>query len=190
MNEAVEQQPADAADRFIPVRKNDILDALLAQGGFAGDAEREKFRQMCAMLASIYHYAYFAALERLRNDYYYFNPEIAPHAALDHASIERAYADLAATLDAVLKDANFVELPHAEIGEAHSRRTVLRVEVKPSLGDFREVRVYRRGRHVEQFDVAEWFGLRQRRIEAEVYDDVVMMAAMKSQAEIGSRREL
>ena len=32
--------------------------------------------------------------------------------------------------------------------------------------------------------------MRRRKIEAEVYDDVVMIAAMKSQPEIGSRREL
>ena len=178
-----------AAKRLVPVRKSDVLDALIAGGGFADDAEREKFRRLCAMLASICHYEYFAALERLRNDYYYFNPQIAPHAALDRAALARSYTDLMATLDKVLKDANFVELPHAEIGAAHSRRT-LRVEVKAPLDDFREVRFYRRGRHVEPFEVGEWLGLRRRKIEAEVYDDVVMIAAMKSQPEIGSRREL
>jgi hypothetical protein len=191
MSDVARQAGGDAADnRFVPVRKGDILEALIAHGGFADDAEREKFRRLCAMVASIYHYEYFAALERLRSDYYYFNPEIAPHAALDHASLERAYADLVATLDTVLKDANFVELPHAEIGAAHSGRTVLRVEVKAPLDDFREVRFYRRGRHVEPFEVAEWFGLRRLKIEAEVYDDVVMIAAMKPQTEIGSPREL
>jgi len=177
-------------DQFVPIRKSDILAALIERGAFADDAEREKFRRLCEMLASIYHYEYFEALERLRNDYYYFNPEIAPHAAMDHELIERCYADLVQSLDKVLKDANFVELPHADIGEAHRRRTVLRVEVRVPLADFREVRFYRRGRHIEQFEVAEWLGLRRRKIEAEVYDDVVMLAAMKSQTEIGSRREL
>jgi hypothetical protein len=190
MSDVARQAGGAAVDRFIAVRKSDILEALIAQGGFADDAEREKFRRLCTMLASIYHYEYFTALERLRNDYYYFNPEVAPHAALDRATLERSYADLVATLDTVLQDANFVELPHAEIGAAHSGRTVLRVEVKAPLDDFREVRFYRRGRHVEPFEVAEWFGLRQRKVEAEVYDDVVMVAAMKPQAGIGSRREL
>jgi hypothetical protein len=91
MSDVARQAGGDAADnRFVPVRKSDILEALIAHGGFADDAEREKFRRLCAMIASIYHYEYFAALERLRSDYYYFNPEIAPHAALDHASLERA----------------------------------------------------------------------------------------------------
>jgi hypothetical protein len=181
---------ADGVDEFIPVRKSDIIEALIQDGKFSSDAERESFRQLCQMLASIYHYEYLATLERLRNDYYYFNPEIAPHAAIDRAMIERSYLDLVQSLDRVLKDANFIELPHPEIADAHRRRTVLQVEVEAPFRDFREVRFYRRGRHTEQFEVSEWFGLRRRKVEAEVYDDVVLLAAMKSPAEIGSQREL
>jgi len=176
-------------DRFIPIRKSDILAALIDDGAFAADAEREKFRRLCEMLAAIYHYEYFATLERLRGDYYYFNPEIAPHAAMDHELIERCYADFMQSLDGVLKDANFVEVAPAEIGEAHRRRTALRVEVDAPLDDFREVRFYRRGRHIEPLVVAEWFGLRRRKVEAEVYDDVVFVAAVKPQAEIAAREQ-
>ncbi len=57
-------------DRFIPVRKSDILDALIEQGAFIGNEACDKFRRLCEMLASIYHYEYFATLERLRSDYY------------------------------------------------------------------------------------------------------------------------
>ncbi len=189
-----EALPAQSAgrppDRFVPVRRTDIVAALLKDPAFADSAEREKFRQLCEMLASIYHAEYFATLRRLRDDYYYFNPEITPHAAMDRALIERSYADLLQSLDGVLKDANFVELPHAEIGDAHRRRKVLPVEVNAQLTDFREVRFYRRGQHIEQFAVPYWFGLRTRKAEAEVYDDVVLFAAMKSEAEIASQREL
>jgi hypothetical protein len=181
---------AERHDRFVPIRKSDIVTALLKQDVFADDDEREKFRLLCEMLASIYHAEYFATLRHLRDGYYYFNPEIAPHAAMDQGLIERSYADLVRSLDNALKDANFVELPHAEIGDAHRRRTVMPVEVSAQLADFREVRFYRRGRHVEQFEVVEWFGLRRRKIEAEVYDDVVLLAAMKAPAEIISQREL
>ena len=52
------------------------------------------------------------------------------------------------------------------------------------------MRFYKRGRHVEQLEVKEWFGLRRREVEIEVFDDIVLVVAMKSQAEIGSRREL
>jgi hypothetical protein len=41
-------------DRFIPVRKSDILDALIEQGAFVGNEACDKFRRLCEMLASIY----------------------------------------------------------------------------------------------------------------------------------------
>ena len=142
------------------------------------------------MLAAIFHYDYFQTLERLRNDYYYFSPEVAPHAALDRASRERCYGDLVQSLEQVLKEANFTELPHAEVGDAHRRRVGQRVEVEAPLDDFREIRFWRRDRHTEQCEIADWFGLFRRKVEAEVYDDVVLMVAMKPRDEIGSPREL
>ncbi len=180
----------DGLDQFIPIRKSDILSALVEQDAFVSADEREKFRQLCLMLASIYHYEYFGLLERLRNDYYYFSPDVAAPAAMDRDLIERSYADLVQSLEKVLKGANFIALAHDEIGDAHRRRTVLRVEVKAPLDDFREVRFYRRGHHTEQFEIAQWFGLRKRKVDVEVYDDVVLMVAMKSHAEITSRRKL
>jgi hypothetical protein len=135
------------------------------------------------------HYEYSETLDRLRDDYYYFDPEVAAHAAADRAKSENAYDDLIRSLDKVLKDANFDELPHEDVADAHRKRTVP-VEVKAKHDDFREVRFYKRGHHVEQLEVSEWFGLRRREVEIEVFDDIVLLVAMKTQAEIGSRREL
>ena len=99
------------------------------------------------------------------------------------------YDHLIHSLDKVLKDANFEELSHEGVAGAHRRRTVP-VEVKTKHDDFREVRFYRRGHHVEKLDVTEWFGLRRRTVETEVFDDLVLVVAMKTQAEINSRHEL
>jgi hypothetical protein len=181
---------ADGFDQFIPVSKSDLLDALVEQGAFASDAERDKFRRLGEMLAAIYHFDYFKMLERLRGDYYYFSPDIAPHAVCDGVALERSYVDLVRSLEQVLKAANFVELPHHEIDAAHRRRVGERVKVRAPLHDFRDVRFWRRGHHVEQVERPIWFGLRRRLVEAEVYDDVVLMVAMKAHEDINSRREL
>jgi Protein of unknown function (DUF3754) len=190
MTDGAHHTANDGLDQFIPVRKSDILSALVEQGTFESDEDREKFRRLCDILAAIFHYDYFQTLERLRNDYYYFSPEVAPHAALDRAARERCYGDLVQSLEQVLKDANFIELPHAEVGDAHRRRVGHRVEVEAPLRDFREIRFWRRGQHTEQYEVADWFGLFRRKVEAEVFDDVVLMVAMKPRDQIGSSREL
>ncbi len=180
----------DARDRYIPVRKDDILSALTQQQASADPAGSEKFRRLCEMMAAIYHYENFATLERLRSDYYYFNPQVAHRATADPAMLERCYDDLLQSLDRVLKVADFTEMAHAEVGDAHDKRAVLRVAVNARLGDFREIRFYRRGHHKEYLQVAEWFGLRRREVKVQVFDDVVLFAAMRPKAEIGSRREL
>jgi hypothetical protein len=199
-----DRRPADAAgdrgqpgdpgrpegrDHFIAVRKTDILAALIDHGRLADAAERDRFRQVCRLLAAIYHYEYFAELERLRDDYYYFNPEIEPHAGFDQAAQERAYADLLASFTAVLADANFIEMSHAEIAQAHQRRSVMRVEIEAPLDDYREVRFFRRGHHMETLETADWFGLRKRTTQVLVHDDVVLLVAMKPETDIVSRRE-
>jgi len=179
----------DDRDQFIAVRKTDMLDALLDHGLLADDSQRDSFRQVCRRLAAIYHYEYFAELERLRDDYFYFNPELEPHARFDHAALERAYAELVDSFTAVLADANFVEISHAEIEEAHRRRSAMRVEIVAPLEDFREVRFFRRGHHQETIEIAGWLGLRKRVTQSLVYEDVVLFVAMKPEADLASRRE-
>jgi hypothetical protein len=180
---------SEGRDKFIPVRKEDLFSALVKQGDFADTAERELFRRFARTLRTICHYEYSETLDRLRDDYYYFSPEVAGLASSDRAKSDCAYDDLIRSLHEVLKDANFEELPHEDVVLAHRKRTVP-VEVKAEHDDFREVRFYKRGRHVEQFEVSEWFGLRRREVKIEVFDDIVLLVAMKTQAEIGSRREL
>jgi hypothetical protein len=178
-----------ARDKFIPGRTEEILSALIKQGHFAGTAECEMFRRFARTLRAICHHEYSEMLDRLRDDYYYFNPEVAGPAAADRAKRDCAYVDLIRSLDKILKDANFEELPHEDVADEHRRRMVP-VEVTVKQDDFHEVRFYGRDRHVEEFEVSEWFGLRRRKAEMEVFDDIVLLVAMKAHSEIASRREL
>jgi hypothetical protein len=222
--------PADKRDQFIPVRKADLLDALVEHGplgseapradepgsgrvsparsrassdtlcartlesprwplaSLASAAEREKFRQVCRFFAAIYHHEYFGQLERLRHDYFYFNPEIDPHARFDAAALEEAYADLIDSFTTVLKGAKFIEMSHAEIAQAHRERKAMRVEVDAPIEDFRDVRFFRRGHHHETIETPSWFGLRKEMHDVVVYDDVILFVATKPDAEIASKR--
>ena len=187
---AADRRQADATgarDHFIAVRKTDILDALIDHGHIADDAQRDAFRQVCRLLAAIYHYEYFAQLERLRDDYFYFNPELEPHGRFDQAALERAYADLVQSFTTVLKDANFVEMSHDEIAKAHRQRQVMRVEIEAPMDDYREVRFFRRGQHQQTTEAASWLGLRRRTTQALIYDDVVLFVAIKPETDIARR---
>lgn len=180
---------SSARDQFIPVRKKDLIAQLEARGLPGGAAEADKFRTLCKLLGAIYHYDYFEQLERLRTDYYYFNPQIDPHARCEPAELERSYADLNQALTEVLKAGNFVEIPHEEIERAHRDHGHIRVETKAPLDDFRQVRFFRRGHSRQTIEVPALFGLRTRQIECDVYEDVILFVAMKPDNEVVSKRD-
>ena len=187
MHTVMEPSQDEHRDQFIPMRKADLISTLLERGELA---EPDKFRQLCRLLASIFHYEYFEQLERLRDDYFYFNPQIDTHKRFETMTLDAAYADLTDALAKVLKGANFVELSEQEIEEAHRQRPFLRVAVRAPVKSFREVRFYRRGRHTMRMLMRRWFGLYRNSIEVEVFDDVVLLVAMKPASEMKSSFEL
>jgi hypothetical protein len=183
--------PLKVRDQFIPVRKIDILEALVKEATGARPEDLEKFRQVCRLLGAVYHYEYFDRLEKLRHAYFYFNPERKGKASPAPAVLDKAYDELMNAFIGVLKGANFIEVPQHEIERAHRESVLVQVELEAPLEDFREVHFFRRGQHRETFTLRRWFGLRKEAIEATVYDDVVMLVAMKSEAELaanGTRR--
>jgi len=183
--ETIAKNRAAARERFVPVRKADLLDALI---GGLGPAAADKFRRFARLIGAIYHYEYFDRLEALRNDYYYFNPDLPRGAAVDPATLARAHDELVATLVGVLGEAEFVALPPDEIARAHKERHTLKVAIELPADDYREVRFFHRGHHRETVEVAEWFGLRKREVEIEVYDHLVLMVMIKPADEIRSPR--
>ena len=170
-------------------RSAKVLDRLLADGLFASEEARDQFAQLCRLLAAIYHYEYFEWLEKLRDDYYYFNPDNDADVRVDGETLKRTRAELLETLDRVLKGANYKELPLEEIQKAHADRPVLRVKVETTTENYHQVRFRRRGRHKESIDVRKWFGLRQRLIETWGFDNVVLIVTIKHPSELTAKRQ-
>ncbi len=182
---------ASERDRFIPVRKTDILDALIEHGRLP-DGEAEKFRRLARLLGAIYHYEYFDRLETLRNDYFYFNPDLPHDMSVDPAVLARAHDEMVATLVGVLQEADFIEVGPDDIARSHRERHALKVEIQIPAEHYREVRFFRRGHHRAAIELAEWLGLRKRSVEVDVYDHLVLMVMVKPEREIASagRRQL
>lgn len=165
-------------DRVIPLRKSDIIDGLVAEGHFDESGEAG-FRQLARMLGAILHFEYLEELDRLRETYFYFDPEVDPREFGSVKDLDEAYRQLSDEFVRVLTNANFTEVSHDEITKAFAERARVRVKIKAPVEDYRDVRMFRRGSHMETIQVPAWFGLRKRSLEIKVYDDVVLMVATK-----------
>src|SRR5689334_7190358 len=177
VNEAVRSMHEAAApeqfDRVIRLRKAELIGGLVAAGGL----DVAGFMQLARRLGAVFHYQYFEELERLREVYFHFDPEVDPHARGAAPDIETAYRSLSDETVRILTEANFVEISHDEMMRAFTEHARVRVKLKAPVGDYRDIRMFRRGHHVETIEVPTCFGLRKRLIDVVVYDDVVLMVA-------------
>ncbi len=170
--------PRQQRDRVIPLRKSDIIDGLVAEGRL-DEGDQEKFTQLARMLGAILHYEYSAELDQLRETYFYFDPEVDPREFGFAKDLSEPYRQLSEEFIRILTDANFVEVSHEDITKAFAERARVRVKIKAPIEDYRDVRMFRRGSHMETIEIPAWFGLRKRPLEVKVYDDVVLMVATK-----------
>jgi len=165
-------------EKFIPLRKSDIVAGLVAHAGTGADREVD-LRRFARMLGAIFHHRYFEELDRLREAYFYFDPEASPAACRPAGDLEAAYRSLGDEFLRVVTEANFVEIPHEVIARAFGEHALVRVRIKAPVEDYRDVRMFRRGDHKETIEIPYLFGLRRRTLDVEVYDDVVLMVATR-----------
>ena len=101
------------------------------------------------MLGAIHHNEYHDQLERLHDDYFYFDPESTGHAHAGAGTLKRAYRNLIEALTEVLHDANFIEVSREEIERSHREDSIVRVKIHAPLDNYRDIRFFRRGHHQE-----------------------------------------
>ncbi|MDO9299529.1 DUF3754 domain-containing protein [Bradyrhizobium sp.] len=155
-----------------------MIDGLVA-AGHLGDAGEIGFRQFARQLGAVFHYQYFEQLDLLREAYFPFDPELDARSCGSHQENEAAYRRLSEEVVRVLTEANFIEITHDEIIKAFAEHALVRVKLKAPVEEYRDVRMFRRGSHMETIEIPVWRGLRRRSREIEVFDDVVMMVATR-----------
>jgi hypothetical protein len=180
VNQAFVQAAAAPAqrDRFIPLRKSDILASLAACGSLDGGQQAD-LRRFARALAAIFHHRYFDELDRLREAYFHFDPELNPTALPSETDLGPAYRALSDEFVRVLTEANFIEIPHDEIIRAFGEHALVRIRIRAPVQDYRDIRMFRRGHRKESVEIPYLFGLRRRSLDVEIYDDVVLMVATR-----------
>jgi hypothetical protein len=179
---------AEQRDYFIPVRKPELVEALLADVDLVAPDEREGLCQFNRVLGSIFHFENLTRLEALREAYRPVDPDLMGDEHVTPEDFARNYTAFVGTFAALLKSANFAEVDPDEIDESHTEHAALSVKVQAPMGDFHAVRFFRRGRGLDAFPRKEWFGLRTRNVDVEVYQNVVMLAAIKPHIELSEQQ--
>jgi hypothetical protein len=173
---------AKRRESYIPVRKATLL-AALAQTPGLDDAARTQFAAAGRLLGALVHHRAFERLEALKALYDPFDPDShMPDAKGDKAALTEA-------LEAMLKRAAFEELSIAQVLSGRDLDTLQDVRIKHQDAGIGRVRYFVRGARPETVVPRRWWGLVKKKVGTEIYDDVVVIAELKTPDAFADEKE-
>jgi len=161
---------SEAFDYYIPVRKSEIVSAILHHGALSG-TDRPEMASLIRWLALLFHMEFFATSEHIKELYVGLNPDQKGDHPLETSKAQRQV--FLEELDKVMIAANFRPLTNDEVEDADSKEGRLRSEIKVKSGIFSKVQFYARGLREVETEVDKWFGLRSRKVMIPTFDHVV-----------------
>lgn len=178
-----------ATDRFIPYRKQDIVEMCLRELNF--DDAGVSFKQFCQLLSYSFHVEYHQHLEALKNDYAPFEPnadtkQLAPFSSEQKAEYQARFAENFAN---ILNAANFEKITEQDLQDALTEESLFKVRLEVEFDDFEQVVFYRRGESQKKESVSSFFGLRKKVIDFTNYDRVAVFITFKNQAHFDGKNK-
>lgn len=171
--------------RFIPFRRQDIVEMCLHDGELAGS--EPGFRQLARMLAQLYHFEFHALIEALKDAYADVDPDAdTRRPGLAASANRRSFVEL---LDELLVKANYERIGEGELNRALLESSLFKIRLQVDFADFSEVSLFARGESQRQEKLPTWFGLRSRTIEFVNYDRVVVYLKFRDDYE-GVRQDM
>ncbi len=174
--------------RYIPFRKKDIVEMILDDGKFKKPVEAEKFRRVCRITESIFHFEFHSLLEKLKDAYYPINPDLKRNTSLSAEAVDNANEELISAMRKVLNDANYDKLSDSDIERAYKESALVGINVDIDMDMYDFLEVYVRGRRREKFTISRFFGFKKVELEDEILERVLIMVRFKHKDQPGDTK--
>lgn len=169
-------QSEEMKSRFIPYRRQDIVEMCLQDGSLAGQAD--EFRQLSAMLIHVFHFEFHRLILSLQNSYASIDPDadtrdIPRERGIpdSHSQAGPQFVDL---LEGLLEKANYERITQDDLNQALNQSSMFRIRLQVDFEDFSEVLLYCRGVSTRHETLSSLFGLMKKNISFTNYDRVVL----------------
>lgn len=167
-------------DRFIPIRKADLIQACLDEE-LLGEGDKDAFQVLCKLMISTLHYEYHESLEALKDLYAPFDPN-ADTLVIKQFSpsiLQDKQAQFAGAFANVLNAANFEKVTEQDLQEALQEESLFKVRLAVEFDDFAEVVFYRRGEYNKTETISKFWGLKKQQFTFTNYDKVAVYIKFK-----------
>ncbi|MBL4631771.1 MAG: DUF3754 domain-containing protein [Paraglaciecola sp.] len=170
-------------DRFIPLRKTDLIQACVDDGRLSSEQTGE-FKTLCQLIVSTLHFEYHQILEELKDNYAPFDPnfDTLPVATLTNDMLLVKQDNFTSRFIQVLNAANFEKVTDQDLREALQEASLFKVRLAVEFEDFSDVVFYRRGEYQQTEMISQFWGLRKQSITFTNYDKVAVYIKFKDAA--------
>lgn len=166
--------------KFIPCSRHVLLNKCVNLVNLSAD-QQHQFRSFAEILNAYLHFVTQSKLEQMKQAYAYFNPNqetpIFPKLNAEDSDLQAEI--LAKTFSSTLQEANFQQLGQKEIEKAFTAYSLVPVNTKVNLNDFKRVKIFYKGSSEKEVSVKRFF--RTKKITFENYDRVAVLLHMKDQ---------
>lgn len=168
-------------DRFIPLRKADLIRTCLDDGRLSND-QQNNFQTLCQLISSTLHFEYHQILEALKDSYAPYDPnsDTIPMETLSDDLLQAKQDNFTTRFTQVLNAANFEKVTDKDLQEALQEESLFKVRLAVEFDDFEEVVFYRRGEYQKNEIISTFWGLRKQKITFTNYDKVAIYIKFKS----------
>lgn len=172
---------------FIPLRKNDLVEALCRDGCVAVD-EQPSFRTLCRLIGAIYHVEFSGILDGLKNAYAPFDPDadtkliIADPAAQKQQKLN----DLFAEFSSLMARADFRHLSSDDMELGLHARSHWGLDMDVDFRVFERLAIFARGdtheRRSRRHRGKPW---REVEVDVPIYQRLVMILKLRQHPRVG-----
>lgn len=172
-------------DRFIPVRKTDVISACLAQENLT-QHDKKQFRELFNIIVSTLHFEYHKTLEILKDNYAPFDPnadtlQIASNKLqTNDKHLNECATRFTSAFAQILNAANFEKITEQDLQDALNEESLFKVRLAVEFDDFEEMVFYRRGEYQKKEVITQFWGLRKQTISFTNYDKVAVYIKFKN----------
>ncbi|WP_036552361.1 TMEM143 family protein [Neptunomonas japonica] len=172
--------------RFIPFRKNDVIEMCLSTGDLDQE-QRQKFRQMASMIQKLFHISFQTRLESLKDSFSKINPDSDTIKVDLPSTMHHDDPAFIKQLESLLDKANYEKITEQTLKQALCHDSLVKVRLHVDFSDFAEVLLFARGERETEETVSSFFGLRKTKVRFVNYDRVAIYIRFNEQ--IDSKRQ-
>jgi hypothetical protein len=175
-------------ERFIPVRKADLVDGLSNRKSITPE-ERGVFLRFSSILDSLFHFEFHTKIESLEENYHPFNPDNDTITVRRFSREDRSdhEARLMAAFKAVLNQANYQQITATDLAFAMNRESLFKIDLFVDFEDFENQLIFRRGVRSHRIRRKKWL-FKEEPVDVTIYDRVALIIKYKDEPYFKARK--